>query len=190
MEKTDYHKRKILFLSRIIPEKGIFVLLKAFEKLRLNYPGHKLIIAGELALDSNNGDLDLFKSLVNKTQSEYLGFVDDQLKQRLLEESHVVVLPSIYGEGLPMILLEAQSYGCMVVTTGVPGCIDAIAPTMKDFLCEYSEHSLYESLVKAVSISELDMKLKGQIAAKWVREEHGMDRINNFYNSLFSKVGY
>jgi len=190
MEKTGYSQRKILFLSRIIAQKGIFILLKAFEKLILSYPNHKLTIAGELALDSKNGDLDLFTSLVNKTQAEYLGFVDDKLKQRLLEECHVVVLPSIYGEGLPMILLEAQSYGCMVVTTRVPGCIDAIAPIMNDFLCEYSEHSLYESLVKAISISEFDMKRKGQIASKWVREKHDIIHITEIYNNLFLKLGY
>jgi glycosyltransferase involved in cell wall biosynthesis len=188
--KIGFSQRKILFLSRIIAEKGIFILLRAFEKLNSNYPNHKLIIAGELALDPKNGDLDLFSSLVDKTQSEYLGFIDDESKLRLLEDSHVVVLPSIYGEGLPMILLEAQSYGCIVVTTRVPGCVDAVAPIMNEFLCDYSEQSLYESLVKAISVSEPEMKRKGDIASKWVRENHDINNITELYRSLILKLDY
>jgi len=49
-------------------------------------------------------------------------------------QSHVVCLPSYYGEGLPKCLIEAASCGRAVVTTEVPGCRDAIEPDVSGLL--------------------------------------------------------
>ncbi len=43
-------------------------------------------------------------------------------------ESHIVVLPSYYREGLPKVLVEAAACGRAIVTTDHPGCRDAIEP--------------------------------------------------------------
>ncbi|MBW6464230.1 MAG: glycosyltransferase family 4 protein, partial [Firmicutes bacterium] len=43
-------------------------------------------------------------------------------------QSHIVCLPSYYGEGLPKSLVEAAACGRAVVTTDMPGCRDAIEP--------------------------------------------------------------
>lgn len=46
----------------------------------------------------------------------------------LFASSHIVTLPSFYGEGLPKVLIEAAACGRAVVTTDHPGCRDAIEP--------------------------------------------------------------
>jgi glycosyltransferase involved in cell wall biosynthesis len=44
----------------------------------------------------------------------------------VLAAVHLVCLPSVYGEGVPKILLEAAACGRAVVTTDWPGCRDAV----------------------------------------------------------------
>ena len=44
----------------------------------------------------------------------------------MIEESHVIVLPSYYGEGVPKILIEACSIGRPIISTNMPGCEEAI----------------------------------------------------------------
>ena len=51
---------------------------------------------------------------------EYLGAVEDM--PALIAASHIVCLPSQYGEGIPAILLEAAASGRALVTTDIPGC--------------------------------------------------------------------
>ena len=44
----------------------------------------------------------------------------------IIPESHIVVLPSYYPEGLPKILCEAAACGRPIITTNEPGCKDAV----------------------------------------------------------------
>jgi glycosyltransferase involved in cell wall biosynthesis len=48
--------------------------------------------------------------------------------------AHVVALPSFYGEGVPKVLIEASACGRAIVTTDMPGCRDAIVPTVSGLL--------------------------------------------------------
>lgn len=72
---------------------------------------------------------------------ELLGFRSDV--QDLMGETHVVVLPSYYGEGLPKVLIEASAAGRAIITTDMPGCREAIDPEVSGVL------------VAARSVSEL-----------------------------------
>jgi glycosyltransferase involved in cell wall biosynthesis len=57
---------------------------------------------------------------------ELLGFRNDI--DEIFSNSHIVTLPSFYGEGLPKVLIEAAACGRAVVTTDNPGCRDATTP--------------------------------------------------------------
>ena len=41
-------------------------------------------------------------------------------------QAHIVCLPTYYGEGVPMVLLEAGASGKPIVTTDIPGCRDVV----------------------------------------------------------------
>ncbi|WP_280570253.1 glycosyltransferase family 4 protein [Chromohalobacter sp. 296-RDG] len=63
---------------------------------------------------------------------ELLGHRDDVPRQYAF--SHMVALPSYYGEGLPKSLVEAAACGRAVITTDMPGCRDAIEPGVTGLL--------------------------------------------------------
>ncbi|MCI6740264.1 MAG: glycosyltransferase family 4 protein [Bacteroidales bacterium] len=103
--------RYILFLARIVPEKGLHYLLDAFEKLDTDC---KLVIAGG---DSHSGGYceQVLARAARDERVVLTGFVQGEKKQELFSNCGLYVLPSDI-EGMPISLLEAMSYGapCLV----------------------------------------------------------------------------
>jgi glycosyltransferase involved in cell wall biosynthesis len=108
-------KIKILFLSRLVKEKGIFELLEAFENLSRDKNNLELTVAG-------NGEIfnQLQEQLKEKKNIRLTGYVEGEAKSTLFQESDIYILPS-YSEGLPISVLEAMSFGLPIITTKVGG---------------------------------------------------------------------
>ena len=101
----------ILFLARIVPEKGLDYLIDAYNKLNTN---KKLVIAG--GASHTNDYLDEIKEKANKNNNIILtGFVQGKELDELYSNCYIYCLPSDV-EGMPISLLEAMSYGknCLV----------------------------------------------------------------------------
>lgn len=107
LEKGKY----ILFLARIVPEKGLHYLLDAYKEIKTDV---KLVIAGG---DSHSGGY--YGEMVEKAKEDprvvLTGFVQGEKKDELFSNCALYVLPSDI-EGMPISLLEAMSYGvpCLV----------------------------------------------------------------------------
>ena len=111
----------ILFLGRIVPEKGITYLIEAFKKIDTE---KKLVIAG------GSSDTDEFlhelKELAQKDKRIiFTGFVQGQLLEELYSNAYVYVLPSDL-EGMPLSLLEAMSYGNCCVVSDIAECAEVV----------------------------------------------------------------
>ncbi len=118
LRKDDY----ILFLGRLVPEKGIHYLIKAFKMLRTN---KKLVIAGGTS-DSNEYLRELQKLVNGDRNILFTGFVHGRLLDELLSNAYIYVLPSDL-EGMPISLLEAMSYGNCCVTSDIPECAEVVS---------------------------------------------------------------
>lgn len=109
----------ILFLARIVPEKGLDYLIDAWKlvKKQIN-TDKKLVIAG----GSSHSD-DYYNSVLEKIKGDdsiiTTGFVEGQLLQELYSNAYLYVLPSDI-EGMPMSLLEALSYGNVCLVSDIP----------------------------------------------------------------------
>ena len=107
LDKNDY----ILFLARIVPEKGLHYLIEAFKQLNTN---KKLVIAG--GASHTNEYLEKIKEIVKDDNRIIMtGFVQGQELEELYSNCYLYCLPSDI-EGMPLSLLEAMSYGnkCLV----------------------------------------------------------------------------
>jgi glycosyltransferase involved in cell wall biosynthesis len=109
---------KVLFLSRIIQEKGIYQAIEAFALHRTRFPSASFVVAGD------GEELPAVKELVRRRSVEgvhFAGFVEGRQKAALLADADVFMFPTFYGEGLPISLLEAMAFGCTIITRPVGG---------------------------------------------------------------------
>lgn len=112
----------LLFLARIVPEKGLHYLIEAYKKSGC---AKKLVIAGGSS-HSDGYFEELRKSCEGKHDIIFTGFVQGKELEELYSNCYLYILPSDV-EGMPISLLEAMSYGaqCLVSdiaeNTGVVG---------------------------------------------------------------------
>ena len=105
----------ILFLARLVPEKGLHYLLEAFRKVDTQI---KLVVAG--GGSHSDAYVKEIQELATKDERVIMtGFVQGEELDELYSNCFMYVLPSDV-EGMPLTLLEAMSYGCRCLTSDIP----------------------------------------------------------------------
>lgn len=117
LEKNGY----ILFLGRIVPEKGLKYLVDAFKNVKTD---KKLVIAGG-ASDTAEFEKELRATASEDERIIFTGFVQGKIWRELYSNAYVYVLPSDV-EGMPLSLLEAMSCGNCCLTSDIPECSSVI----------------------------------------------------------------
>ena len=109
----------ILFLARIVPEKGLQYLIPAWKKVvEQTGTSKKLVIAGGPSHSEVFYD-EICKAVKDDKSIIMTGFVEGRELQELYSNAYLYVLPSDI-EGMPMSLLEALSYGNVCLVSDIP----------------------------------------------------------------------
>jgi phosphatidylinositol alpha-mannosyltransferase len=111
-------KKTILFVGRLDARKGVKYLLHAFRVLSDKNPNVSLVIAGD---GSERDKLEQLASDLELPNVQFLGFVSDEEKIRLLRTSDLFCAPSPYGESFGLVILEAMATGLVTVAGDNPG---------------------------------------------------------------------
>ena len=175
---------QITFLGLIGQRKGIFDLLEVFKRLiNRGYMVH-INIGG-------NGDIGrLRREIQNKnlgTHVSYLGWLTGKEKEILLRRTDILVLPS-YGEGMPMTILEAMSYGIAVISTNVGGIPEIITSEKEGFLLSPGD---LNGLQRKIIILYKNKKLRdemGKAARKKVERFHNIDKIVKQLDAIYKEM--
>ena len=124
LDKDDY----ILFLARIVPEKGLHYLIEAFKQIDTD---KKLVIAG--GASHTNDYLSKIKKMAS-TDSRIImtGFVQGAELEELYSNCYMYCLPSDI-EGMPLSLLEAMSFGCNCLVSNIEENVQVIGKYGKTF---------------------------------------------------------
>lgn len=122
IEKYGLHKDEyILFLARLVPEKGLTYLIDAFKQLKTD---KKLVIAGG-ASDTDAFMQELKEMAKGDERIMFTGFVQGQILEELYSNAYIYTLPSDL-EGMPLSLLEAMSYGNCCVVSDISECAEVV----------------------------------------------------------------
>lgn len=123
--RSSNHPRKILFLGRMLREKGVLEFIEA-AKITLNQGcAAEFILAGRTdpINPTSLKESDINAALADTDKIRWIGHGADVVS--LLESVDIVCLPS-YHEGFPRALLEGALMNCCLVATDIPGCRDII----------------------------------------------------------------
>lgn len=107
----------ILYLGRLVPEKGIAYLIDAYKKTKTD---KKLVIAGGSS-DTDEYAKELHGMAEGDGRIVFTGFVEGRELCELYSNAYIYTLPSDL-EGMPLSLLEAMSYGNCVLTSDIEEC--------------------------------------------------------------------
>ncbi len=122
---------RILYLSRVEVEKGVFEMLEAFALLASRHPGrYHLTVAGDgpalLDLKQRSAELGL-------NEVDFPGYVVGTDKARLLSKASAFCFLS-YTEGMPNAVLEAMAAGLPLVTSAAGGLKDVLEEGVTGFI--------------------------------------------------------
>lgn len=168
LEKDSY----ILFLGRLVPEKGIRYLIEAFKQVRTD---KKLVIAG------GSSDTDAFATELKELAKEderilFTGFVQGAELDELYSNAYVYSLPSDL-EGMPLSLLEAMSYGNCCLVSDIEECTSVVSD--KALIFRKSDvNDLKEKLQYACDHMEAVQKMKEK-AANYICKRYDWDNVTD-----------
>jgi glycosyltransferase involved in cell wall biosynthesis len=151
------------------PRKGLEVLLDAIARIRDRRPGLKLLAVGPFESSAYEAAIrDQVARLGLGDLIEWTGF-EQQVDQRL-RQMDALVLPSLYGEGLPMVVLEAMAAGVPVVATRVEGVPEALRDGVDGLICEAGNAVDLAAKLLAITADRSACQVLGESARQRQRE--------------------
>lgn len=158
----------LLFLARIVPEKGLHDLLEAFSDIRTD---QRLVIAG--AGSHTDGYVQKIRAMAERDGRVIMtGFVQGRELEELYSNAYLYVLPSSI-EGMPISLLEAMSYGCRCLVSDIPENSTVVGDCGYTF--KTGDRADLRKKLEAILREEPDARL-GARAQKRVLETYSWDR--------------
>ena len=166
LEKDSY----ILFLGRLVPEKGLRYLIWAFKEVKTD---KKLVIAG------GSSDTDAFAAELQEMAKGddrilFTGFVQGQELDELYSNAYVYTLPSDL-EGMPLSLLEAMSYGNCCLVSDIEECASVVEDKALVFK-KADVNDLREKLQTVCEKEDVVQKRKEE-AADFICEKYNWDDV-------------
>jgi len=168
----------ILFMARLVEEKGAHYLIDAF---RQSGAKCKLVIAGDAMYEER------YKALLRDKAGQdsriiFAGFVTGKLQNELLSNALCYVLPSEI-EGLPISLLEAMSFGRCCIASDIEPNVEALGGFGVHFR-NRSVPSLVEALERVLMDSAFACQI-GAAARERAANEYSWDAITERFEELY-----
>ena len=137
------------------PRKGIEVLLESLAMLRSRGADVRLRAIGPFETPEYEASIMRLASQLGLDEAiDWTGFVQDVPAE--LRQVDLLVLPSLFGEGLPMVVLEAMAAGVPVVASRVEGIPEAIRHREEGMLVEPGSVSQLAAAVEEVVSNDQD----------------------------------
>lgn len=178
LEKDGY----ILFVARIVPEKGAHYLVEAYKKINTD---KKLVIAGG---SSHSGEYyrELKESASDNTNIIFTNFVGGQALEELFSNAYCFVLPSDI-EGMAISLLEAMSYGNCCLVSNIKENAEVVEEYARHFQASNVE-SLHEELKGVLDNPGMVQEYKEK-AAEYICHKYSWDRVVDETIKLYEQEG-
>lgn len=176
LDKDKY----ILFLGRIVPEKGIHYLIDAYSQIDTDI---KLVIAGG-ASHTSEYMAEIKEKAKDNSNIIFTGFVEGQKLEELYSNALIYCLPSDL-EGMPISLLEAMSYGNCCLTSDIAECTEVCNENAVYF--KKSDIDNLKNQLEKLLNSPADVEKYKKEAKDYVLKKYNWDSIVTDTLNLYTK---
>ena len=177
----------ILFVGRLVPEKGVLTLLKAFQNISKQFSNEQLWIVGE---GNQLEELQNFTKCNNLKNVSFLGNKSREELQGIYTNSKFSVIPSEYLEAYGNVIIESLSFGKTVITSDLVGIKDEIEQNCVGLTYPFkNQKALEEKMIELISNPSLKTELENNIPNYLVTKtfaKHFSDLVN-VYEDLLSR---
>lgn len=167
-----------LNVSRIVPHKGQDLLIEAFKELKTE---KHLVFVGEASFTDSYFN-KLRKSAKGDDRIQFLGFQKGDVLDQLFAHAYLYVHPSV-AEGLPLVVLEAMSFGVAPLVSDIPANLEAMHNSGFSFNSE-SVLDLKNNLEFALNNREI-VKEKGEEAQAIIDVNFNWDLITDHTEAIY-----
>lgn len=140
-------RRKLLYVGRLEPRKGLPTLLGALERLGPEAP--PLWVAGDGHL---RGELEARAS--GLAGVEFLGEVSEEQKWALLRRARLLIAPSLGGESFGIVLTEAMACGTPPLAADNPGYREVLRDRFDQLIFPVQDEARLAERIRALCSAE------------------------------------
>jgi glycosyltransferase involved in cell wall biosynthesis len=177
----------VVLSARLLWQKGVGEFVSAARLLKGRGVRARFALAGTPdPANPSSVRQEEIDAWVREGAVEHLGWVEDM--PQLLAASSIVCLPSYYGEGIPLALIEAAAAGRAIVTTDMPGCREAVRDGDNGLLVPPRDaRSLADALARLLAdpAERQQMGARGRARAE---QEFGAERVIRQILALYGEA--
>ncbi|KJS22012.1 MAG: glycosyl transferase family 1 [Clostridiaceae bacterium BRH_c20a] len=186
--RTNYassNEKIVLFVGRLVPEKGVQILIEALPRVLTFEPKTKLLIAGKGPYENSLKDLVRAKGLESRVN--FLGFVNDKERDELYRYADCIAFPSLY-EPFGIVALEGMVAGSPVVVADAGGLSEIVQHGVNGLkFIPGNAYSLSEQIIRTFSDIPLVARLVKR-ALEDVTKKYSWDGIANQTLNLYEEI--
>lgn len=177
---------KLIYVGRLDPEKGFFVLLDAAAKVKAAGLSFELCVVGDGAVRAEGEAYA--KQLDLQDTVRFLGWRGSQDVKRLISECRAMVLPS-FAEGIPVVLMEAMAQQRPVISTQIAGIPELVQNGISGWLVSASSvDDLANAMREALQSSPETLAKMGVRGRQHVLERHAITTEAAKLSKLFANL--
>ena len=150
--KKSNSEIQLLFISRLMPQKGIDTLIKACDVLnKRGVTNYKLTIVGEGHL--KNLMFSLIEKYNLREKINHLGWKDLEELPDIYRAADIFILPSVM-EGMSSVVLQAMASGLPIVASRVKGFEEVLEENENGLFAEYNNPGQFANAIEKLIESE------------------------------------
>lgn len=188
MLKLPLDSHILIFVGRLVPRKGIDILIKAWPEVIKRLPEAFLVICGSGQYQVDSIETELISLVSGSTFEQSVKFLGNVANvDEYLKTANLFIFPS-RGEGLPNALLEAMATGLPIVASNVGGVKDLIHHEDTGHIFNVkNQDQLIESIHKVLTNPKYAQRL-GESARRFVEDEFSIDTVLEKYIDLYETI--
>jgi glycosyltransferase involved in cell wall biosynthesis len=177
----------LVYLGRIVANKGIFEIVEALAVLTKQ--GRKM----RLSIGGNGSDTERLRIKVSALgldeQVDFIGSVFGAEKNRIWCASHIFLLPTYLQEGLPYAMLEAMAAGAVPITTRVGAIPDVMQDGIHGLFVEPKNIDDLARAIARLDDDRVSLALMAKAGQQRILENYTVARLANDFARIYESLG-